>query len=49
MTRVFHDHLLASAVRKAEQRYRLGHAGDLYNSLVQAIQEQYEFSPDEAI
>jgi hypothetical protein len=47
ITRVFHDHLLASAVRKAEQRYRLGHANDLCNSLVRAIQEQYEFSPDE--
>jgi hypothetical protein len=47
ITRVFHDHLLASAVRKAELRYRLGHAGDLCSSLVQAIHEQYEFSPDE--
>jgi len=47
ITRAFHDHLLASAVRKAEQRYRLGHAEDLYNSLVEAIREQYEFSPEE--
>lgn len=49
ITRVFRDHLLASAVRKAEQRYRLGHASDLCNSLVQAIREQYEFSADQAL
>jgi hypothetical protein len=42
---VFHDHLLASDVRKVEQRYRLGHARDLYNELAEAVQERYEVSP----
>jgi hypothetical protein len=36
---VFHDHLLASNVRKVEQRYRLGHTRDLYSFLAQSIQE----------
>lgn len=39
---VFHDHRLASDVRKVEQRYRLGHTRDLYNSLADSIQERYE-------
>jgi hypothetical protein len=43
---VFHDHLLASDVRKVEQRYRLGHARDLCNSLAESIQERYELSPE---
>jgi hydroxymethylpyrimidine pyrophosphatase-like HAD family hydrolase len=30
---VFHDHVLASAIRKVEQRYRLGHTQNLYLSL----------------
>jgi hypothetical protein len=42
---VFHDHLLASDMRKVEQRYRLGHARDLYNALAGSIQERYEVSP----
>lgn len=42
---VFHDHLLASSIRKVEQRYRLGHTRDLYNSLADSIQERYELSP----
>jgi len=43
---VFHDHVLASDVRKVEQRYRLGHTRDLYNSLAESIQERYELSPE---
>jgi hypothetical protein len=43
---VFHDHLLASDVRKVEQRYRLGHTRDLCNSLAESIQERYELSPE---
>jgi hydroxymethylpyrimidine pyrophosphatase-like HAD family hydrolase len=39
---VFHDHVLASGLRKVEQRYRLGHTRDLYNALVESIQERYE-------
>jgi hypothetical protein len=41
---VFHDHLLASDIRKIEQRYRLGHEHSLGNSLVKAIHDRYEFS-----
>ena len=41
---VFHDHLLASDMRKIEQRYSLGHERNLANSLVKAIQERYDFS-----
>jgi hydroxymethylpyrimidine pyrophosphatase-like HAD family hydrolase len=44
---VFHDHLLASDLRKIEQRYRLGHERSLADSLVKAIHERYEFSPSE--
>ena len=43
---VFHDHLLASDVRKVEQRYRLGHTRDLYNALSETIQQRYELSRD---
>ena len=43
---VFHDHVLASDVRKVEQRYRLGHTRDLYNALAESIQERYELSPE---
>ena len=43
---VFHDHALASEVRKVEQRYRLGHTRDLANSLTESIQERYELSPE---
>jgi hydroxymethylpyrimidine pyrophosphatase-like HAD family hydrolase len=43
---VFHDHPLASNVRKVEQRYRLGHIEDLCHELAQPIQERYELSPD---
>jgi len=37
---VFHDHPLASDLRKVEQRYRLGHTRALYNSLAESIQER---------
>jgi len=40
----FHDHQLASDVRKIEQRYRLGHLDDVRQSLSQVIQERYCFS-----
>jgi hypothetical protein len=43
---VFHDHVLASAIRKVEQRYRLGHTQNLYNSLAYSIEERYELPPD---
>lgn len=43
---VFHDHLLASHVRKVEQRYRLGHTRDLYKALAKTIQHRYELSRD---
>jgi hypothetical protein len=43
---VFHDHVLASAVRKVEQRYRLGHIQNLYSSLAYSIEERYELPPD---
>jgi len=39
---VFRDHVLASDVRKVEQRYRLGHTRDLYNALAESIQDRYE-------
>jgi hypothetical protein len=41
---VFHDHHLASDVRKLEQRYRLGHLHDVRQSLATLIQERYGFS-----
>lgn len=43
---VFHDHPLASDVRKVEQRYRLGHTRDLYNAIAELIRERYELFPD---
>jgi hypothetical protein len=42
---VFHDHHMASEVRKVEQRYRLGHLDDVRQSLATLIQERYRFSP----
>jgi hypothetical protein len=42
---VFHDHALASEIRKVEQRFRLGHIHDLTESTARLIQERYEFSP----
>jgi len=43
---VFHDHVLASDIRKVEQRYRLGHTRDLYNALAETIEDRYEVSRD---
>jgi len=43
----FHDHHLASDVRKVEQRYRLGHLEDVRESLSQLIQERYRLSSSE--
>jgi len=45
---VFHDHALASEIRKVEQRFRLGHNHDLIDSIAALIQERYEFSPSRA-
>jgi hydroxymethylpyrimidine pyrophosphatase-like HAD family hydrolase len=41
---VFHDHALASDIRKVEQRFRLGHIQDLSGSIAQLIRQRYEFS-----
>jgi hypothetical protein len=43
---VFHDHVLASDVRKVEQRYRLGHTRALSNALTESIQARYELFPE---
>jgi len=43
---VFHDHLLGSAIRKVEQRYRLGHIQNLHSSLAYSIKERYELPPE---
>jgi hydroxymethylpyrimidine pyrophosphatase-like HAD family hydrolase len=45
---VFHDHALASEIRKAEQRFRLGHIHDLTEAISKLVQERYEFSPARA-
>jgi hydroxymethylpyrimidine pyrophosphatase-like HAD family hydrolase len=42
---IFHDHALASDVRKVEQRYRLGHTRNLYADLAESIRSRYEL-PD---
>ena len=39
---VFHDHPLASDVRKVEQRYRLGYVESLQGELVKALRDRYE-------
>ena len=38
---VFHDHLLASDIRKVEQRYRLGYIENIHDALAKPIQERY--------
>ena len=38
----FHDHPLASDVRKVEQRYRLGYVENLQSELVNTIRDRYE-------
>jgi hypothetical protein len=45
---VFHDHALASEIRKVEQRFRLGHIHDLTAAITKLIQERYEFSAGRA-
>ncbi len=46
---VFHDHHLASDVRKVEQRYRLGHLDDVRQSLAALIEDRYKFSHDKSV
>jgi hypothetical protein len=43
---VFHDHLLASQMRKIEQRHKAGHERNLASSLLKAVNDRYEFSSD---
>jgi hydroxymethylpyrimidine pyrophosphatase-like HAD family hydrolase len=43
---VFHDHVLASDVRKVEHRYRLGHTRDLYKAVAESVQKRYDMSPE---
>lgn len=38
---VFHDHHLASDIRKIEQQYRLGHLGDVRQPIAALIREHY--------
>ena len=45
---VFHDHSLASDIRKLELRYRLGHTGNLSEPVGTLIRERYELSPKRA-
>lgn len=45
---VFHDRLLASQMRKIEQRYKAGHERNLGGSLLKAVNERYEFSAGDA-
>ena len=47
--RVFHDHRLASDVRKVEQRYRLGHLDDVRQSMTRVIEDRYKFSHDKVV
>jgi hypothetical protein len=42
----FHDHPLASDIRKVEQRYRLGYVENLQAELVKAIQDRYEIESE---
>jgi len=46
---VFHDHRLASDVRKIEQRYRLGHLDDVRQPMARLIQDRYKFSHDKSV
>ncbi|HKM82773.1 MAG TPA: HAD hydrolase family protein [Candidatus Acidoferrum sp.] len=46
---VFHDHRLASDIRKIEQRYRLGHLDDVRQSMARLIQDRYKFSHDKTV
>jgi len=49
IAKVFHDHRLASDVRKIEERCRLGHLDDVRQSVAGLIQERYGISSDEAL
>jgi len=42
IAKVFHDHPLASDIRKVEERYRLEQVKDLRAELVRAIHERYD-------
>jgi hypothetical protein len=42
----FHDHPLASDVRKVEQRYRLGYVQNLQGELVKTIRDRYEIESE---
>lgn len=44
---VFHDHALASDIRKVEQRFRIGHIHELSGSIAKLIRQRYEFSGGE--
>jgi len=44
---VFHDHRLASDVRKVEQRYRLHHLDDVREAIATLIHQRYGFSNEE--
>lgn len=46
---VFHDHRLASDIRKIELRFRVGDLDDIRESMAALIQERYRFSPDIAL
>lgn len=46
---VFHDHRLASDVRKIEQQHCLGYLDDIRESIASLIQERYSFLPDVAL
>jgi len=46
---VFHDHRLASDVRKIEQQHCLGYLDDVRESIASLIQERYSFLPDVAL
>ena len=43
---VFYDHGLASDIRKIEQRYRLGHVGDVRQSIAELILARYASSAE---
>ena len=43
---IYHDHALASAVRKVEQRYRLGHIRDICQTIAESIEQRYELSAE---
>ena len=42
----FHDRLLASHIRRIEQRFQQGHTRNLPDLLIRAIERRYEFSPE---